>query len=209
MHDQNIPVLSLARRHEIIEHFWGCNAHSTGRFVEDNTYFQYFEAQCRHVRQFDDPEERVCTQKNLCEIVRRLKAGDDRAKIQADLVSKVKEISRSQEVSIPYTIDLAVRLWLMVHTGDMQREVTGQTALLWRAGTLKDCIATRFQHQRILTDVVKFEKVFNARNIERIAGVTIRWTPNLVDHLRFVEDGKKPILHIFHHAAFLNYHLAR
>jgi hypothetical protein len=97
----------------------------------------------------------------------------------------------------------------MVHTGDMQREVTGQTALLWREGSLKDCVAARFRHQRILTDLVKFEKVFNARNIERIADVTIRWTPNLVDHLKFVEDGKKPVLNIFHHAAFLNYHRER
>lgn len=107
---------------------------------------------------------------------------------------------------LDYTIDLAVKLWLMVHTGHVQRGVTGQTALLWREGCLKDCVADYFQYQRVLTDSVKFEKIFNARNIQRIAGVTICWTPNLIDHLKFIEDGKKPVLNIFHHAAFLNYH---
>ncbi|KAH7310192.1 hypothetical protein BKA65DRAFT_414092 [Rhexocercosporidium sp. MPI-PUGE-AT-0058] len=107
---------------------------------------------------------------------------------------------------ISNAIDMTVSLWLMVHVGIVQRGVTGQTALLWREGCLKDCVAAHFQYQRVLTDRVKFERVFNARNIDRIAGVSIRWTPNLVDHLKFIEDGKKPVLHVFHHAAFLNYH---
>ncbi|KAH8653128.1 hypothetical protein BGZ60DRAFT_473333 [Tricladium varicosporioides] len=94
----------------------------------------------------------------------------------------------------------------MVHIGNVQRGVTGQTALLWQEGSLKDCISIHFQHQRVLTDLVKFEKIFNARNIERIAGVVIRWTPNLIDHLKLIEDGREPVLNIFHHAAFLNYH---
>lgn len=201
--------LSSARRKEIAEQFWGCDTAITGRLTENNAYFEYFETQCRYVSQFDHPEDQICTQSNICDIVSRFKAGEDRATIKANLASKIEGTSQSHEISILYTIDLAMRLWLMVHTGDMQREVTGQTALLWREGGLKERVAVHFQHQRILTDLVKFEKVFNARNIERIADVRIRWTPNLVDHLKFIEDGKKPILNIFHHAAFLNCHRER
>jgi hypothetical protein len=39
--------------------------------------------------------------------------------------------------------------------------------------------------------------------------VKIQWTPNLIDHLKFNEDGKKPVLNVFHHATFLNYHKKR
>jgi len=97
----------------------------------------------------------------------------------------------------------------MVHMGKVRRGVTGQTALTWREGGLKEVLRNHFQHQVILTDSVKFERVFNARNIDRIADVTIQWTPNLVDHLRFIEDGKKPVLNIFHCATFLKYHEER
>jgi hypothetical protein len=119
---------------------------------------------------------------------------------------KVEGTKRNDEQLLCNAVDLAVRLWLMVHIGNVQRRVTRQTLLLWREGSLKVCVSEHFQHQRVLTGVVEFEKAFNARNVERIADVIIRWTPNLVDNLRLIEDGKKPVLNIFHHASFLDYH---
>jgi hypothetical protein len=141
--------------------------------------------------------------------VRRLKAGEDRETIKATLSLKISSRNGNNEEFLNNAIDLTVRLWLMAHVGNVQRGVTGQTALSWCEGSLKDCVAAHFQHQRVLTDLVKFEKVFNARNVERIADVTIRWTPNLIDHLKLIEDGKKPVLNIFHHATFLSYHRYR
>lgn len=166
-------------------------------------YLEYLKTQFRLAHPHDHPESRICTQQNICGIVRRLKAGEDRETIKVDLSLKT---SITDDGPLYNAIDLTVSLWLMVHVENVQHGVTGQTAFSWREGCLKDCVATHFQQQRVLTDLVKFEKVFNARNIERIAGVIIRWTPNLIDHLKFIEDGKRPVLNIFHHSAFLNYH---
>lgn len=183
MYDQETPSLSPASRRAVIEPFWGDirTTDARGNVSENDAYFEYFETQCRLVHQLAHPVYRVCTQGNIHEVVRQLKAGADRETIKADLHTKTKRPSENNDTSLNQIIELAVRLWLMVHTGDVQRGVTGQTALFWREGCLKDGVAAHFQHQRILTDMVKFEKLFHARNIERIAGVTIRWTPNLVD----------------------------
>ena len=48
---------------------------------------------------------------------------------------------------------------------------------------------------------VKLEKIFNAGNLGRIAGIEIEWTNNLADHLRVVDEDKK--VAIFYHASFL------
>lgn len=210
MYNQRHPSLSQTSRREIIEQFWGVGIFNTGRdhVFRDDSYVEYLETQCRLARQYDHPEYRLCTQENICDIVRQIKAGEDRSTIKASLTPKLDESSKNNDRHIDCAIDLAVRLWLMVHTG-VQRGITGQTALLWREGSLKECVAAHFQHQRILTDRVKFEKTFNARSVECMTDVSIRWTPNLVDHLRFIEDGKKPVLHIFHHAAFLHCHRER
>jgi len=208
MNLQVLPGLLPTSRRETIGHFWGVSGieNTRGNIFEDDAYFEYFETQCRLARQHDHPEIQVCTHRNICDIVRQLKAGEDREKIKAELSLKANSIQDNSERFLSNAIDLTVRLWLMVHIGYVHPGVTGQTALSWQKGCLKDCVTVHFQHQRILTDTVKLEKGFNARNIERIANVTIRWTTNLVDHLKFTEDGNNSILHIFHHAAFLTYH---
>jgi len=46
-------------------------------------------------------------------------------------------------------------------------------------------------------------KIFTARNIDRIGGIRIRWTNNLADHLRLSDDDGA--VFIFHHASFLKF----
>lgn len=199
--------LPFARRREIIFQFWDVsNSTSPQDPSRDDPYFSYFEQQCRLARQSDNPETPICSQRNICEIVQQLKAGEDREKIRNDLASKVNTAEEIDNRLFENAINLAVRLWLMVHVGHVCQGVTGQTAIAWREGSLRDVIATHFYPELILADSVKLEKVFNARSIELIAGVNIQWTPNLIDHLRFIEDRRRPVLNIFYHASFLKYH---
>ena len=201
--------LPLASRREIVAHFWDMNnSTNPSNPGHDDPYFAYFEKQCRLALQHDDAEDPACTQRNICDIVQQLKAGDRREKIREGLALKSRSdsIHRTDGKFLDRAIDLAVRLWLMVHVGHVHLGVTKQTAITWCHGALQPVLATYFHHELILTDQVKLERVFNAMNIERIADVKIRWTPNLVDHLRFLGDGKRPVLNIFYHAAFLNYH---
>jgi len=209
MHQLEHLSLPLVSRREIISQFWDIrNPPNPQDPSQDDPYFSYFEKQCRLAQQNDDPERPVCTQRTICDIVQQLKTGEDREKIRHTLALKINggEAQEKDSEHLENAIDLAVRLWLMVHVGYVRRGVTGQTAITWREGSLQTLLATHFKQELILTDSVKLEKVFNARSVELIADVSIQWTPNLVDHLRFIEDGKRPVLNIFYHAAFLNYH---
>ena len=82
--------------------------------------------------------------------------------------------------------------------------VSGETKLNWETGSIKDLVNTHMVPQTSMKEQVKLEKIFNARNLERIAGVEIRWTTNFADHLRMRDDDTA--VEIFHCASFLRLH---
>lgn len=118
------------------------------------------------------------------------------------------EVDEAEEI-LDDTIDLAFRLLLMVPTGGFSaasRSITlsGGTKVNWKTGTMKELVFREFSIQSNMKDPVKLERIFNARNLERIAGVEVRWTSNLADHLRMRDDDKA--VEIFHYATFLKLH---
>jgi hypothetical protein len=79
---------------------------------------------------------------------------------------------------------------------------------MWTSDPLEEFIHAYFNAPRALgQETVKLEKIFNARNLGRIAGIEIEWTNNLADHLRLTDGDKK--VAIFHHASFLECQLKR
>jgi hypothetical protein len=206
MYQLEVPSLAISTRQQVLEQFWDNIEPSSTNSTQDDCYFEYFETQFRTACQSDDAYGQICTVRNVCNIVHQIKEGKTREAIKAELCSKIDDTQNDDEEPFDNTIDLTTRLWLMVHMGKVPRGVTGQSTVAWKQGYLQAAIAYQFQHQLILTDSVKFEKIFNLRNVERIADVKIQWTPNLIDHLKFNEDGKKPVLNVFHHATFLDYH---
>jgi serine/threonine protein kinase len=74
----------------------------------------------------------------------------------------------------------------------------------WSDGTFKDLVTTQMVPQTVLRENIKLEKTFNARNLERIAGIEIRWTGNLADHLKMRDDDTA--VEIFHCASSLKYY---
>jgi hypothetical protein len=91
----------------------------------------------------------------------------------------------------------------------MGRSITlsGETKLNWSDGTIKDLVNKEFVPQNRMKESVKLEKIFNAMNLEQIAGVDIRWTSNLADHLRMRDDDNA--VEMFHYATFLKLHQNR
>ncbi|KAI0020053.1 hypothetical protein F4780DRAFT_770993 [Xylariomycetidae sp. FL0641] len=96
----------------------------------------------------------------------------------------------------------------MLDEGDFQHAYTGRPMLLWKEGTIDDFIrATPTLSSAAFTQYAADEKLgtfFNARNIERIAGIKVKLTTNLLDHLLLREELKT--VTIFHHASFLKHH---
>jgi hypothetical protein len=103
------------------------------------------------------------------------------------------------------SINLAIRLLLMIEVGNIPNGFSGYRSLQWNQGTLRQFLAVIFAPRAApLQERVRLEKFFTARNIERIAGIRLRWTNNLADHLRlFDSDDDELVVNIFHHTSFL------
>jgi hypothetical protein len=106
-------------------------------------------------------------------------------------------------------LNLIVRFLLMIPIGpflstDAGITVSGETYLPWKDGTITEFVSTGFSPQTSMKERVRLEKGFNARNLKRIAGIEIRWTSNLADHLRMRDDDTA--VEIFHYASFLRFH---
>jgi hypothetical protein len=133
-----------------------------------------------------------------------------RESIQNTLQTKLhKEEGDEGEESVEKSINLGVRLLLMVPTGDfatLGRSITlsGETKLSWNGGTIRDLVCKEFTPQHSMKESIKLERIFNATNLEHIAGIDVRWTSNLADHLRMRDDDKA--VEIFHYATFLRLH---
>ncbi|KAH9208058.1 hypothetical protein DL95DRAFT_428842 [Leptodontidium sp. 2 PMI_412] len=168
-------------------------------------YFRYYTQQCRVSIQGSDESEpyNLRTHDNIKDIVTILKVGISLDQIHQSMRQKFPEpVGKRVEESIQNGIDLAVRLLLMVNVGRSRHGVQLTRTLEWREGSLQDFTRKHFKPEIILPqERVKLERIFTARNLERIAGIQIIWTDNLADHLQMQDDDTR--VAIFHHASFL------
>ncbi|KAJ6437088.1 putative transcriptional regulatory protein [Purpureocillium lavendulum] len=90
----------------------------------------------------------------------------------------------------------------MIDVGEQEFGVSGRHPIHWTNGCLRDVLANRFPSEtQSAADSSRIGKLFNARNLSRIAGIEIRWTNNLANHLRLTDDDRT--VFIFHHSSFL------
>jgi len=145
---------------------------------------------------------------NIVGLLKRLDATQNSTKAALRKRLPDGELEDSEEI-LENSVSLAVRLLLMVSTGGFLTTgrsitVSGETKLNWKDGTIKDLLDTQMGAEAFMREDIKLEKIFNARNLERIAGIEVRWTSNLADHLRMRDDDTA--VEIFHHASFLRFH---
>jgi hypothetical protein len=166
------------------------------------------------------------THNDIIDLVRLLKQPEaTRESVQNMLRKRLldEELEEADEI-LEDSINLVVRLLLMVSTGGFLSArcsliVSGETKISmytlsprywelispdWKHGTIKSLVRTQFATQRTMKESVKLEKFFNARNLEHIAGIKVRWTSNLADHLRMRDDDTA--VELFHYASFLRFH---
>jgi hypothetical protein len=107
---------------------------------------------------------------------------------------------------IDSAITLSARLWSISSVGDLKQCLSLGSNLVWQNGTLVDTL--RSHHAPLSenpSDRTKIPRIFNAANLERIGGIKIHWTSNLLDHLQMTNDDKT--VSIFHQLSFLKLHL--
>jgi hypothetical protein len=167
-----------------------------------DTYFEYFEDQCRlALHNWDRHNISSLNFGHIVNLAEMIQEEKTRAEMDAHVKSAID--GDCAELS-PGIIDLTVRLLLMIQIGGFRNVLMpGQETLTWVDGSLSDSLSAHFSCDNVLKDSVELDKTFTARNVERIAGIRIVWTSNLLDHLRMRDDDTSVAL--FHHASFLNF----
>ncbi|KAL2141656.1 hypothetical protein VTI28DRAFT_2150 [Corynascus sepedonium] len=103
------------------------------------------------------------------------------------------------------SINLAVRLLVMMRVGVARHHVSLRRCLRWERGPLRDCVHRLFDEPpKLSCEPIRLPKSFDAWSIANVAGIEVAFTDNLADHLLLIDDDTR--LLIFHHASFLEYH---
>ncbi|KAK1829541.1 hypothetical protein QBC39DRAFT_356376 [Podospora conica] len=102
-------------------------------------------------------------------------------------------------------VNLCARLTTMCDFGGPEFGSSARRCLPWGDHqTIREAVAENFQPEKKLQpDNPRFQRFFTARHMEKIGGMRILWTNNLMDHLLLSEDDRAVFL--FHHADFLRF----
>ncbi|KAF2183597.1 hypothetical protein K469DRAFT_784833 [Zopfia rhizophila CBS 207.26] len=168
-------------------------------------YFKYYTQQADLFMHDAAQHVLVRTHRDIVKISEILKQNPGQREVQNKTCAQVfpnKAIGQGEALSA--SIHLAIRLLLMVDVGNIPSGFSGHRASQWEQGTLRQFLSTRFSYSPIPQGRVRLERIFTARNIERFAGIELRWTNNLANHLRLSDsEHDKLELHVFHHVSFL------
>jgi hypothetical protein len=196
----------------ILRSYWGNDALASSSKVDAGTYelfFAHYANQCSLALLNGGHHVFARSHQDLTKIVNMFKDGLKRQEILDNLRATLRAgNTKSGDDTISGTIDLAARIFTMMNVGELPHATTGSSILSWPDGSIRDFLEQYFNEPQVLSDEpIKLEKLFNARNLERIGGIKIKWTSNLAEHLCMVDDDEK--VAIFHHAAFLRLHRHR
>ena len=168
-------------------------------------YFEYYTSECETAMSVGRLHWVVKTHQDIVRIVELLRDPSNSRESIKDK-EKVRIVTTQPQVSdevIYNAIDLAARLGFMTLIGSSEQVFRGgERCVTWDGGQLDTVLATEFSRTGVLEkEHVKLEKLFNARSLDRIAGLQIIWTSNLANHLRVQNDDKE--VSMFHYASFL------
>ena len=211
--------LSSRVRSRLLTLLWGTtiSTHSIdSKAIDTDAYFEYYSQQCDSFStdQFnaaiDASEPPVKTHQDVLDVVAQLSSNKkERDTIVRDLIalrSRSAADSNTRpachdEDGIQNSVNWAARLLTMMEIGKIRCAFSSRKPLLWDTGPLCDFLSDVLTPQKLESTHVRLEKVFNAWNLERLAGIHVEWTNDLASHLRLRDDDKR--LLIFHHATFL------
>jgi hypothetical protein len=200
--DKHPPSLLLQQH--IIAGFWGIRPSTQIKNFE--IYFKFYHTVCSSQVA---TENAVKTHKHLIDLVSFLKQARSMTKSQIRLILAGAPYQSlnfqliSDAALVNRSLDLAIRLWLMVSVGSGSF-VPGQTVISWADDqTYDDLLRSQDVFPKVLGPHIgktHLSPSLTAYNVVRYGGVSIKWTYNLVDHLILNQHGQ---LLIYHHVAVL------
>ncbi|KAF2107815.1 hypothetical protein BDV96DRAFT_531626 [Lophiotrema nucula] len=166
------------------------------------SYFGFYVEKCSQALHNRGRHASARKHSDVVDVARLLVQPLAREAIATSLSDQYRDQNRQiDDEAIVGSMNLVARLMLMTEVGSIKNHFSGQKTIPWTSGSLQQCMRNYFSAEVTLNDQVKFEKIFNAQNLGRMAGLKYLWTDNLADHLRFIDDDQT--VAIFHHATFL------
>lgn len=147
------------------------------------------------------------TSQELKEFILYLSAAESMTRHEMSVYLEQSNNAESSERTRDNTINLALRILLMLRFGPVMGEMLPRRHLSWKEGCLKDYIQTYLDEDAPLgIEGVRLPRTFNAWSLVAIGGIAIELTDNLADHLLLIEEENNMKVLIFHHASFLECH---
>ncbi|KAL9582190.1 MAG: hypothetical protein Q9212_003444 [Teloschistes hypoglaucus] len=168
-------------------------------------YFEYYLEQANIALHERGRHVSVASHNDIIEIVQALKDDVPIDQIISHLATENNDAGTDHDSeSFANAVDLAVRLLTMMEIGNVPNSYISRRPLEWKGGSLRTFLYAEFPASvRLIREHVKLERLFQLYNLERIAGIKIRWTNNLADHLRMIGDDDEEVA-IFGCASYLN-----
>jgi len=175
--DLNCTPTTAESKCDIVNKCWGIQATATdftpnSRF---DPYLKFYSKQCRLAFHNGGAYILAKTHGKVLEVARLVREDNLRENIEQDLKRQLEGSEPPNlDERICGLVDLAARLVVMVGIGDLRTGFVALDKVNWTNGTLKDSVSGHFgRYKTSSTEQVKLEPVFNARNLERIAGIEI------------------------------------
>lgn len=169
-----------------------------------SAYFQHwYEDQCRHLA--STRQISIRTHQELVEIVGLLKNDDNLRSTVKNNLGFGPSTSEAQQLLVDGSIDLAARTLLLLSVGTFRQSQMIGRNLEWSEGSLQSRVAEIFP-KSTFSGKIKLPRIFKASNLEKLAGLRIRWTSNLADHLLLSDDDQ--MVDLFHQITALRLHRA-
>ncbi|KAK5996000.1 hypothetical protein PT974_04423 [Cladobotryum mycophilum] len=172
-----------------------------------STYFEYYSKRVERLFLDGGHQFPIQDHSDLALIARRILYKTTRDEIHQEIIQRPGITAKPHDVD--RIIDLCASLLAMteIEHGVNLPNLSGIAPILWKDSSLDSALAEYFTPQKVLqADRPKIGKVLTAYNLSRISGITIKWTTNLADHLRLVDDDQA--IFIFHCTGFLQFQLS-
>jgi hypothetical protein len=209
LHESPIPT---PVKGAILQSFWetAINCQTIANTESElDPYFTYYSQQCLLMLGDGGRHTAARKHRDISRIVQRFKERRDRGGILNALRTEMHNMKLpDEEDMLQGSINLAARLYLMMSFGDVPNAAIPERALSWTVGSVQHFLTEYLGPRQVLSsESVKLQKLFNGRNVQRLAGIKIEWTADLGQHLRMIHDDER--VAIFHHASFLRLHQDR
>lgn len=141
------------------------------------------------------------TMGDMVDIIKLIRSqSETRETVREKTLGKHQHQFKESEVDVAIT--LAARLWSISSIDSLSPPFSTGYSIEWKTGSLHSTLIRHFQPSS--TEKGKLPSSFTAEKLDRIAGIKIRWTGNLLDHLKMTDDDSA--VYIFHQVSFMALH---